>query len=216
MTFGFWAITLIFSIYFLPIILCLLLIKKKKYKKLSKKQKYAGFWSRLAAGIIDLIILIVVGFILSFIFGPLIIILDIIIANITLKYTQSNSVCFVCDGMTVGIGAGQQSRIDCVKIARKKAEITGYKDLYMSGMIIGILSLLILNLPPIILDALLGINVTIAAMILLGVVYMISPTEMSAFPSMLLIATLFRLGLNISSTKLILLKYITATSSYLF
>jgi len=48
---------------------------------------------------------------------------DLIIANITLKYTQSNSVCFVYNGMTIGIGAGQQSRIDCVKIARKKAEL---------------------------------------------------------------------------------------------
>ena len=48
---------------------------------------------------------------------------DLIIANITLKYTQSNSVCFVYNGMTIGIGAGQQSRIDCVKIAKKKAEL---------------------------------------------------------------------------------------------
>lgn len=48
---------------------------------------------------------------------------DLILGNITLKYTQSNSVCFVHEGKTIGIGAGQQSRIDCVKIARKKAEI---------------------------------------------------------------------------------------------
>ena len=90
MTIGFWMIILIFLIYFLPIILCLLLIKKKNYKKLSKKQKYAGFWSRLAAGIIDLIILIVVGFILSFIFGPLIIILDIIISWLYFVVLQSS------------------------------------------------------------------------------------------------------------------------------
>ena len=90
MTISFWIITLIFLIYFLPIILCLLLIKKKNYKKLSKKQKYAGFWSRLAAGIIDLIILIVVGFILSFIFGPLIIILDIIISWLYFVVLQSS------------------------------------------------------------------------------------------------------------------------------
>ena len=61
MAIGFWVIILIFLIYFLPIILCLLLIKKKNYKKLSKKQKYAGFWPRLAAGIIDFLILIVVA-----------------------------------------------------------------------------------------------------------------------------------------------------------
>ena len=48
---------------------------------------------------------------------------DLIISNITLKYTQSNSVCIAYKGRTIGIGAGQQSRIDCVKLARRKAEI---------------------------------------------------------------------------------------------
>jgi len=48
---------------------------------------------------------------------------DLIISNITLKYTQSNSVCIAYHGRTIGIGAGQQSRIDCVKLARRKAEI---------------------------------------------------------------------------------------------
>ena len=81
---------IIFLIYFLPIILCLLLIKKKNYKKLPKI-KYAGFWPRLAAGIIDLIILIVVGFILSFIVGPFIIILDIIISWLYFVVLQSSA-----------------------------------------------------------------------------------------------------------------------------
>lgn len=43
------------------------------------------------------------------------------IANITLKYTQSNSICFAHNNMTIGVGAGQQSRIDCINIAGKKA-----------------------------------------------------------------------------------------------
>ena len=90
MTIGSWTIILIFLIYFLPIILCLLLIKKKNYKKLSKKQKYAGFWSRLASGIIDLILFIVVGFVLSFIVGPLIIILDVIISWLYFVLLQSS------------------------------------------------------------------------------------------------------------------------------
>jgi phosphoribosylaminoimidazolecarboxamide formyltransferase/IMP cyclohydrolase len=46
---------------------------------------------------------------------------DIIVANTTLKYTQSNSVAFAIDGQCIGIGAGQQSRIDCVKLAKQKA-----------------------------------------------------------------------------------------------
>ena len=48
---------------------------------------------------------------------------DIIMSIITLKYTQSNSVGIAFNGRMVGIGAGQQSRIDCVSIARKKAEL---------------------------------------------------------------------------------------------
>ena len=48
--------------------------------------------------------------------------IDLIVANVTLKYTQSNSVAYALNGQCIGIGAGQQSRIDCVKLARRKVE----------------------------------------------------------------------------------------------
>ena len=48
---------------------------------------------------------------------------DLKIALITLKYTQSNSVCYVKDGQAIGIGAGQQSRIHCTRLAGNKADI---------------------------------------------------------------------------------------------
>lgn len=48
---------------------------------------------------------------------------DLLIALITLKYTQSNSVCYVKDGQAIGIGAGQQSRIHCTRLAGNKADI---------------------------------------------------------------------------------------------
>ena len=48
--------------------------------------------------------------------------IDLAIAMITLKYTQSNSVCFVKDGQAIGIGAGQQSRIHCTRLAGSKAD----------------------------------------------------------------------------------------------
>lgn len=44
------------------------------------------------------------------------------IALITLKYTQSNSVCYVKDGQAIGIGAGQQSRVHCTRLAGSKAD----------------------------------------------------------------------------------------------
>jgi len=49
--------------------------------------------------------------------------LDLIVALITLKYTQSNSVCFAVDGQAIGVGAGQQSRIHCTRLAGNKADI---------------------------------------------------------------------------------------------
>ncbi len=48
-------------------------------------------------------------------------IVDLMVAQITLKYTQSNSVCYVKDGQTIGVGAGQQSRIHCTRLAGDKA-----------------------------------------------------------------------------------------------
>ena len=48
---------------------------------------------------------------------------DMIIALITLKYTQSNSVCFAKDGQAIGVGAGQQSRIHCTRLAGDKADL---------------------------------------------------------------------------------------------
>lgn len=48
---------------------------------------------------------------------------DLLVASICLKYTQSNSVGYAMDGQMIGVGAGQQSRVDCVKLAGSKAEI---------------------------------------------------------------------------------------------
>jgi len=49
--------------------------------------------------------------------------IDLIISLITLKYTQSNSVCFAVDGQAIGVGAGQQSRIHCTRLAGQKADL---------------------------------------------------------------------------------------------
>jgi len=48
---------------------------------------------------------------------------DLMVAWITLKYTQSNSVCFVKDGQAIGVGAGQQSRVHCVRLAGQKTDL---------------------------------------------------------------------------------------------
>ena len=48
---------------------------------------------------------------------------DLILSLITLKYTQSNSVCYAKDGQAIGVGAGQQSRIHCTRLAGNKADV---------------------------------------------------------------------------------------------
>jgi flagellar biosynthesis protein FlhA len=78
-------------------------------------------------------------------------------------------------------------------------------DIYMALALIGILSLMIIPLPAFMLDIFLAANITIALVILLVSLYTIQPLDFSVFPSILLATTLFRLSLNLASTRLILL-----------
>lgn len=70
--------------------------------------------------------------------------------------------------------------------------------------IIGILAVMILPLPPFLLDTLFAINITFSVLILFVALYSIRPLDFSIFPSVLLVTTLFRLSLNVASTRLIL------------
>ncbi|MDD3295504.1 MAG: flagellar biosynthesis protein FlhA [Geobacteraceae bacterium] len=78
-------------------------------------------------------------------------------------------------------------------------------DIYMAIAVIGVLALMIIPLPAFLLDIFLAANITIALAILLVGLYTIQPLDFSVFPSVLLVTTLFRLALNIASTRLILL-----------
>jgi flagellar biosynthesis protein FlhA len=78
-------------------------------------------------------------------------------------------------------------------------------DIYMAVALIGILALMIIPLPSFLLDIFLAGNITIALVILLVCLYTVQPLDFSIFPSILLVTTLFRLALNIASTRLILL-----------
>ncbi|HIJ95323.1 MAG TPA: flagellar biosynthesis protein FlhA [Desulfuromonadales bacterium] len=80
-----------------------------------------------------------------------------------------------------------------------------YSDIYVALGLIGILALMIIPLPAFILDVFLAANITIALSILLICLYTVQPLDFSVFPSVLLVTTLFRLALNIASTRLILL-----------
>ena len=77
-------------------------------------------------------------------------------------------------------------------------------DIFFAFAIIGIISILILPIPPALLDMMLGISITIAVLILMTSLFVTKPLELSSFPTILLISTMLRLSLNIATTRLIL------------
>ena len=83
--------------------------------------------------------------------------------------------------------------------------LTRNSDILMAVAVVGILIFMVMPLPPLFLDLLLAFNITFSLTILLVGMYILKPLELSAFPSILLLATLFRLSLNIASTRIILL-----------
>lgn len=84
-------------------------------------------------------------------------------------------------------------------------KITKYSDIVVGLAIIMIVVMMIIPLPSVLLDLLLTLNITLALIIIMIAVYNVEPLQFSIFPSLLLITTLFRLALNVSSTRLILL-----------
>ncbi len=78
------------------------------------------------------------------------------------------------------------------------------KDILLALGILVIVSLLIIPLPPILMDLLIAMNLSLAVLILLVSLYLKNPLEFSSFPTVLLVTTLFRLGLNVATTRLIL------------
>lgn len=77
-------------------------------------------------------------------------------------------------------------------------------DVLLAVAVISILVFMILPLPPFLLDILIAFNITFSIVVLLISMYITSPLELSVFPGLLLILTLFRLSLNVASTRLIL------------
>lgn len=86
----------------------------------------------------------------------------------------------------------------------KKLKLKERADILVGFGIIGIILMIIIPLPPFLLDIMLAINIAFSVLILLMTIFSTSILELSIFPTILLVTTLFRLGLNISSTRLIL------------
>src|SRR5690554_3582939 len=82
---------------------------------------------------------------------------------------------------------------------------TRLSDLFVILAVVLVVVMMVLPLPPFVLDLLLAVNISLALLILLIAMNIHEPLEISVFPSLLLVTTLFRLALNVSSTRLILL-----------
>jgi flagellar biosynthesis protein FlhA len=85
-----------------------------------------------------------------------------------------------------------------------KDSIGRNRDLALVVALAGILVAILVPLPGVVMDGLLGLNIAFSVLVILTVVYLKKPLEFAAFPSMLLLATLYRLSLNIATTRLIL------------
>ena len=83
--------------------------------------------------------------------------------------------------------------------------LRSHGSLVVGASLIGVLAVMVLLLPPGFLDVLLSFNITFALIILMVTFYVKDPLSFSVFPTMLLFLTLFRLSLNVASTRLILL-----------
>ncbi len=84
--------------------------------------------------------------------------------------------------------------------------LTSRNDIVLAVMIVAIIFMMILPLPTWLVDVLIGLNMTVSAMLLMVAMYLPSPLAFSSFPSVLLVTTLFRLGISIATTRLILLQ----------
>ena len=96
--------------------------------------------------------------------------------------------------------ASTPSGIDFAQIARRLAR----GDIAMGLGVLGLLVMLILPLPKALLDVMLAVSVSFSVLILMTALFIKSPLEFTAFPAILLVATMLRLGLNVASTRLIL------------
>ena len=98
-----------------------------------------------------------------------------------------------------------QAILQLIRSGALVTNINRFADIALAALIVGIVGMLVLPLPTFILDLLLTLNITLALTMLLVAVYMPNALKLSSFPTILLVTTLFRLALNVSSTRLILL-----------
>ena len=96
--------------------------------------------------------------------------------------------------------------MDKEKLQKTLTKITSRNDVVLAILLVFIIFMIVLPLPTTVIDILIGLNISISVILLMLAIYISSPLEFSAFPSVLLLTTLFRLALSIATTRLILLQ----------
>ncbi|WP_257214352.1 FHIPEP family type III secretion protein, partial [Vibrio coralliilyticus] len=96
------------------------------------------------------------------------------------------------------------------------AKVAGRQDIILSAMLVIAVFMMILPLPTTLVDVLIAVNLGMSIILLMIAIYIRDPLEFSAFPSMLLITTLYRLALTISTSRLILLQHDAGEIVYTF
>ena len=86
------------------------------------------------------------------------------------------------------------------------SKLNKFSDVMLALGVVMIVMMMIIPLPPFLLDLLLALNITLSLTIVMISIYNVEPLQFSVFPSLLLVTTLFRLALNVSATRLILLR----------
>jgi type III secretion protein V len=99
----------------------------------------------------------------------------------------------------------KNSPIHGLRSSASWSTLSRHADLLLVALVVAVIMLMVLPLQPVILDSLIAINLTISVVLLMVALYISSPLGLSTFPSLLLFTTLFRLALNIASTRQILL-----------
>ena len=91
-------------------------------------------------------------------------------------------------------------------LAKVADMVRGRQDLVLAVFVVSVIFMMIVPLPTALVDILIGLNMSISVVLLMVAVYLRSPLDFASFPAVLLITTLFRLSISISTTRLILLE----------
>jgi type III secretion protein V len=109
-------------------------------------------------------------------------------------------------GREQGAGSGQLGLFALLRTGDVRTLLSRYSDLGLAGLVVAIVGMMIVPLPTALLDLLISVNIAVGVVLLLVAIYVTDALKIATFPTLLLLTTLFRLALEVSATRLILLR----------